>query len=202
MRTPSSFAPFCELFNENLNDSSSSPRPPSPPTAGLRIPSKHRSALINPSGWKPPGLLDLRIHSRTVGFRQLHPKSRQAFRLRQGDAQDRFSVNELLNPFQFSFWEATGRVWLMSQSDKDSDLLIQIKIVTVVEQTWSEQTWRLCPMAHTKRCGKSLLERRTNLADFWNILMKQWQTHPITRATADAIRANITQTHKEVPLGL
>ncbi|GIY43928.1 hypothetical protein CDAR_611201 [Caerostris darwini] len=75
-----------------------------PPTAGLRIPSKHRSTVINTSGWKPTGLLDPRIHSRTVGFCQLHPKSGQAFRLRQCDMRDRFGFNELLNPSPFSYW--------------------------------------------------------------------------------------------------
>ncbi|GIY45330.1 hypothetical protein CEXT_751861, partial [Caerostris extrusa] len=46
--------------------------------------------------------------------------------------------NELFNLFQFPF---LGRnrdgVWIMSQSDRGSDLIIQIKVVTVIGQTWS-----------------------------------------------------------------
>ncbi|GIY43929.1 hypothetical protein CDAR_611211 [Caerostris darwini] len=100
---------------------------PLPPTAGLRIPSTHISAVINPSGRKPPGLLDPRIHSRIVGFCQLHQKSGQAFRLRQCDVRDRFGFNELLNPSPFSFRDATGRAWIMSQSDNGWTCLYKLK---------------------------------------------------------------------------
>ncbi|GIY45344.1 hypothetical protein CEXT_751931 [Caerostris extrusa] len=127
MRTPSNFAPFCELLSENLNDCllkdfnlfcSVSQRAqklifnksPPHPTTGLRIPSKHRSVVINPLRLKPPGLLDPRIHSpEELDFVNYTKKSRQAFRLRQGDARDRFGFDELLDPSRFSFWDATGR---------------------------------------------------------------------------------------------